>query len=312
MLTEGPNTVFPTDDVGAPPPRRSRAGFPDAPPPAHDPFAPAGTNGYRRGDPPEILLRAPSEPPPSRRRTGPTRRSPALGEPLQITVDAIRVRRVLWTVIAAVVVLNVIASVGAGLRFLPYTLTRFFDGDNKVNFPTTGKTLLLLTSTVLLLICWAAARRRRDPSAGGWLLLGLCTAFAFGDESTYLHQSLAEVLNKKFHFTGPLTFAWTIVYWPMAAMASVVLLRYLRTMHARVRRILLPGGVLYVTGAILLEPVKSELADRFGQGSLQMALAAAISDSLQLIGLALLVSALLTAVGLLTPEVRFSLGTRRG
>ncbi|MBK6872866.1 MAG: hypothetical protein IPJ14_06985 [Kineosporiaceae bacterium] len=306
--------MFPTDDASAARGHRSRAGFTASPDVLADPF-PTGTNGYRRGDPPEILLRAPGESgatPSARRRSGQTRRSPAPGEPLHITVNTLRVRQLIWAVIAFLVLMNLISSAGAGLRFLPYTLTRFFDGDDKVNFPTTGKTLLLLTSTVLLLTCWAAARRRRDPSAAGWLLLGLCTAFAFGDESIYLHQTLAEVLNKKFHFTGPLTFAWTIVYWPMAAMASIVLVRYLRTMHPRVRRLLLPGGVLYVTGAILIEPVKSELADRFGEGTIQMEMAAALSDSMQLIGLALLVGSLLTALSLLTPEIRLSLRTRRG
>ncbi len=66
------------------------------------------------------------------------------------------------------------------------------------------------------------------------------------------------------------------------------------------------------SGRILIEPVKSELADRFGEGTIQMEMAAALSDSMQLIGLALLVGSLLTALSLLTPEIRLSLRTRRG
>lgn len=227
----------------------------------------------------------------------------APGQPIRLGVDSRRVCGVLWSATGTLVVLNLLASAGSALNILPYTITRFFDGDNKVNFPTGAKTLYLLTGTLLLLGCWTAARRRADPSRTGWLLLAGCTAFAYVDETTYLHQSLSEVLNKIFHFTGVLTFAWTIVYWPAAAMAAVFLLRNLRTMHPRVRRILLPGGVLYVVGAIVMEPLKSVLADHFGEGSLPMEMTAALSDCLQLIGLTLLVSALLTALALLTPAV---------
>jgi len=275
---------------------------------------------YRPGDPPPILLRGPmpDEVPPAAQRTGRDRRSPggrrrpAQGAPVHIGLPIPRIQRVLWLVTGTLVLANLVASVGSGTKVLPYTVARFFDGDDKVNFPTGAKTLLLLTCTVLLLACWTAARRAADSSAAGWLLLSMCTAFAFLDETTYLHQSLAEVLERQFHFTGPLKFAWTVVYWPMAAFASIFLMRNLRSMHPRVRRLLLPGGILYVIGAIVLEPVKSVLVERFGEGSLQMELAAAVSDSLQLIGLTLLVCSLLTAAGLLTPSFTLAFAGQRG
>jgi len=235
---------------------------------------------------------------------------PVLGAAVHVGVPLGRVQRAVWAVSGALVLADVVASVGAGLRVLPYALTRFFDADYKVNFPTGQKMLLLLVATILLLGCWTAARRARDPSATGWLLLALCTAFALVDETVYLHQSLAEELQHHFDFGGPLAYAWTVVYWPMAALASVFLLRNLRAMHARVRRLLLPGGILYVTGAILLEPVKSQLMERYGENSLQLKAAAAVSDSLQLIGLTLLVCSLLTAASLLTPAFTLEFGHR--
>jgi hypothetical protein len=238
-------------------------------------------------------------------------RRPAPGAPVDLVVDIPRVRRVMWRATAVLVILNIAASIGASLDAVPYTLTRFFDGDNKVNFPTGAKTLYLLACTVLLLGSHVAARRRNDPSATGWLLLGLCTAFAFVDETTYLHQSLSEVMTGHFHFTGVLTYAWTIVYWPVAAMASVFLVRNLGDLHPRVRRLLLPGGVLYVTGAIVMEPLKSELADRYGEGSLPMELTAAVSDSMQLIGLTLLASALIAVLAMLTPSITLHFSRER-
>lgn len=220
--------------------------------------------------------------------------------PVLVMVPLRRIQHVLWGLTAALVLADGVASIGAGLRLLPFTATRFFDGDYKVNFPTGEKLLLLLTATVLLFGCWTAARRAVDRAATGWLLLGLCTAFALMDETVYLHQSLAAVLHDHLALGGPLAYAWTIVYVPMAALASVFLLRNLRSMHPRVRRLLMPGGIVYVTGAIVLEPVKSQLMERYGETSMPLKAAAALSDSLQLIGLTLLVCSLLTAASLLT------------
>ncbi|MFZ0157818.1 MAG: hypothetical protein WAL50_02220 [Kineosporiaceae bacterium] len=218
---------------------------------------------------------------------------------MQVVLPLRRIQRTLWGLTGLLVLADGVASAGAALRVLPYTLTRFFDGDYKVNFPTGAKLLLLLVATVLLTACWTAARRAADRSATGWLLLGFCTAFALMDETVYLHQSLAELLRQHFDLGGPLAYAWTIVYIPMAALASVFLLRNLRTMHPRVRGLLMPGGVVYVTGAILMEPVKSQLMEQYGENSLPLKAAAAVSDSMQLIGLTLLVCSLLTAVSLL-------------
>jgi hypothetical protein len=228
-----------------------------------------------------------------------------------IAVDQVRVSRVLWMATAVLVVLDVAASVAAGLNAVPWNLTRFFDADYKVNFPTGAKTFLLLAATLLLLGCWWCARKQRHESARGWILLAGCTGFAFVDETTYLHQSLAEVMRSRYDFEGVLAYAWTVVYWPVAALASVFLLRNLRTMHPRVRNLLLPGGVLYASGALLFEPVKSQLAETYGEGSLQLKLSAATSDSLQLIGLTLLVCSLIRAAGYLTDGFSFVFERRR-
>jgi hypothetical protein len=217
-------------------------------------------------------------------------------ESVTVAVDLPAVTTVLWIVTAALVVLDFVASVAAATRLLPYALTRFFDGDSKVNFPTGEKTTLLLTASLLMLLCWTAGRRRQDEAASGWLLLALVTGYAFVDETIYLHQTLSTAMTDKLHLTGVLKYSWTAVYVPAALLVGIFLLRNLRLMAAPVRRRLLPGGAIYVAGAMLLEPVKGHLADTRGDDSLAFKLAAAVSDSLELVGLTLLVIAMLVAV----------------
>jgi len=203
------------------------------------------------------------------------------------------------------IVLDFLVSFAAAKNLLPYTITRFFDGDSKVNFPTGAKTTFLLSAVVLMLCCWAAGRRSGDRAARGWLLLALVTGFAFIDETTFLHQSLSDALQKAFHFSGVLKYSWTIIYLPAGLLVGIFLLRNLRFMLPEVRNRLLPGGAVYVIGAMALEPIKSR-ASEGGENSVTFKLTAAVSDSLELAGLALLVCALLVAAHLLARGFTFS------
>jgi hypothetical protein len=252
---------------------------------------------------------------PSAAGTSPTRRSRAgRGRPANsaeqvvvIGVDLARVRAVVWQVSIFMIVMDFAASAAAGLTLAPYTFTRFFDADAKVNFPTGDKTTLLMAAALLMLGCWTALRRRGDPAAKGWLLLALVTIFAFVDETTWLHQSLSAVLSDKYHFTGVLKYAWTVVYVPAAVLVGIILLRHLRAMGPVVRNRLLPAGAVYVVGAIGFEPVKSLIAGASGDGSLPFKMVAAASDSTEMAGLAMMVCAMLHAVRAVAPGFSFAL-----
>jgi hypothetical protein len=236
-----------------------------------------------------------------------SRRASSERDEVLITVDLRQVQLAMWALVGILVVADFFVSAASVTQLLPYSITRFFDGDAKVNFPTTGKTTLLLAAALLMLGCWTACRRRHDPQARGWLALALVTAFAWTDESTYLHQTLNEEMTKKLHLTGFLQFSWTIIYLPAAVLVGVFLLRNLRIMPAAVRNRLLPGGAVYATGALLFEPIKSHIADTYGDGGMLFKMAAGVSDSLELVGLTMLVCAVLVAADLLTVGFSFAL-----
>lgn len=224
-----------------------------------------------------------------------------------LRVDLARVNRVIRAAMGTLVVLDFLAAVLSAKGLVPYFFLRFFDADQKVNFPTGAKTAFLLFSTLLMLACWVTCKRSGDPLAKGWLLLAIGTGFAFIDETTYLHQSLSTAMANAFNLTGVLKYAWTILYAPAAAVIAIFLFRDLASIDPQVRRRLLPGGALFVGGALLLEPVKSNLSDSVGESGLAFRLTAAVSDSLELTGLAVLTGAMLLALSQLTARFGFSL-----
>jgi hypothetical protein len=227
-----------------------------------------------------------------------------------LRVEVRRVQRILVLVAATLVVLDFLASAAAALG-APYELTRFFDADAKVNFPTGFKTTMLLTVTLLLLAEWSFALYERSRFAPAWRLLAAVTGFAFLDETIYLHQSLATILHSHLHTTGPLVYAWTIVYAPVAAMVVIIVLRYIRYLDRALMWRLILGGGLYVVGTLAFEPVKSEIAESRGDSGLPFKLTAAISDSMEMIGLTVLAIILLTELARTTRVIGLTLDRGR-
>lgn len=227
-----------------------------------------------------------------------------------LRVDLNLVRRVVWPALTALVVLDFAAVLGrkAGV---PSGLLRFFDGDLKINFPTGYKTTFLLAVALLFTVLWRSGSRRADPFAPGWRLLAYVSLFAFVDETVYLHQSLSSFLHEHLHWHGVLLYSWTVIYAPAAAAVAVLLLRHVRHLDSRARRDILLSGGLYVVGALLFEPVKSAVASRYGDGGLAFGLTAAVSDSLELLGLTLLVLVLLAQVAVQVPAVTLAIETPR-
>jgi hypothetical protein len=297
-----PGAAAPSQGYGA-----AQPGYGQAPAAGYQPgYQPGYDAGY--GQPPAGPGYAVPQPPAGPGYGAAPAGAPADGSDDPVTtirVSAQRVTKVVWAAVGTLVVLDVLASLAAAFDLAPYVLLRFFDGDSKVNFPTAGKTSLMLLSALLMLACWTVSKRRGDPAARGWLLLSGVTAFAFLDESIYLHQSLSDAVTKAFGLSGILHYSWTIVYAPMAVLVGVFVLRDMQLMNPVIRRRLLPAGALFAGGAIALEPIKSKLADSAGDGSLAFRLTAATSDSLELVGLGLLATGALAALMFLTSRLTF-------
>ena len=227
---------------------------------------------------------------------------------LDLRVRTGTVRRWLGAVLALLVLANLGASVAEGNSWLPDSLTRFFDGDEKVNLPTGYKVTLLLASTVLLAVRSVAARRAGERLRSFWVLLTVLVGLAFLDETTYFHQTLTTVLQRHTGLDhGVFRFGWAWVYLPAVVVVGVVVVRYLLALPAGLRNRLVLVAVLYVGGSLGLEPVKSEISEGGGTHTLKYQLAAWVSDSAEMIGLFLLVLTLLAELARVVAAVSLHL-----
>jgi len=240
-------------------------------------------------------------------RRQPRGRPAAPGETVLVAVQSGRVQVILWLVVGSLVCLNFLVSVIGRLNLLPWTLTRFFDGNDHDSFLIGTTATIGLLTALLMFGCMVAARHRGDLAERGWRMLGWVTLFVFADETTSLHRSVADVVRARYHFTGAAGYTWALMYLPAAVAVIAVLLRDARHFPPAVLRRLLPGGALYAFGVIGLEPVLAGIARDNGDDSLSFRLLAAFADSCAIVGLVLVFSAALVAAGWLADGFTFSL-----
>jgi hypothetical protein len=223
--------------------------------------------------------------------------------PVVVNVDIERTTRVIWILVVVLIVATFAAQLFRE-AVSANTVVNLLDSDQKLNFPTTLKLLLMLTSTGLFALVGLATAERRARVR--WLGMAVIFGLVTLDEFTYMHQRLSDAIHDAVGTGGVLRFAWIVVYLPLLVVVAIVYLPFWRNLARRLRYQLLAAAILFAGGSAGVELAKGALYDD-DQWSLTFGLVASVSDSLELIGLALLVAALLEYVTSLTRGVTFLL-----
>ncbi len=218
------------------------------------------------------------------------------------SIPARAAARVIWVAVAILIVATF------SVQFVRSQSGRsvivdLFDANQKLNFPTAMKVVLLLGSTVLFVGVGLTVRDRWHRIR--WFGIGAVFAFLSLDEMTYMHQRISDILHESLGTSGPLQFAWVLVYLPLLAVLTVVYLPFWRRLANPLRTQLLLAAIGFAGGSGGLEFFKAALFDD-ERWKLSFGLVASTSDSLELLGLALLVSALLNTIGRATSSVNLT------
>jgi len=222
-----------------------------------------------------------------------------VGAPITVPVPIARIVRVVWIVVAILIVATFAAQLYRE-AVSANTIVNLLDSDQKLNFPSTAKLILMLGATLLFACIGLASTHRHARTR--WLGMSVIFGLVTLDEFTYMHQRLSDAMHDVAGTHGPLRFAWVLVYLPLLAILAVVYLPFWRTLPTRLRYGLLLAAVLFAGGSGGIELVKGALYDD-EHWSLSFGLIASLSDSLELIGLAILVAILLEHLATLTRGV---------
>ena len=215
------------------------------------------------------------------------------------TLSARVISRVIWCSVAVLIAATFVVQFIRD-RSGKSTVVNLFDSDQKLNFPSAMKIVLLLSATLLFLLLAIAVRDHWHRLR--WYGISAVFALLTVDEMTYMHQRLSDALHDFLGTSGPLKFAWVLVYLPLLAVLMVVYLPFWRRLANPLRWQLLVAALGFAGGSGGIEFFKADLFDD-RHWKLSFGLVASVSDSLELLGLAVLVTALLATIGRATSSV---------
>ncbi len=150
---------------------------------------------------------------------------------------------------------------------LPWLLRQLFDLDEENNLPTWFSQFLLLNNAfVLCIIASNLAQKKRYywwALAIGFLVLSI-------DEVAGLHETFHSVID----------FNWAIPAGILVAIIGIVFIPFLRSLDRRLAIIYLTSGVIFISGALIIELLSEDMRTK----SLEYALATALEEGMEMAG----------------------------
>lgn len=159
-----------------------------------------------------------------------------------------------------------------------------FSLSSEANVPTWFSSVLLAGCAVA---AGAIASRAQAWRRHWW---GICVALAYVslDETAELHENL----GGHFDLHGLLYFDWVIWAALAVAILAVIYWPFLRALSSPTRERLILAAVIYVGGALVMELPLGWWTDRFGPDTLGYALIDWVEETMEMVGAALALHAL--------------------
>lgn len=177
-------------------------------------------------------------------------------------------------------------------------LFRLFNLSEEGNVPTWFSATTLLLCAALLGITWRVVRAAGEQYTRHWAGLALMFLFMAVDEGASIHELLILPLRSLFAAERALYFAWVIPYGIAVAFFALAYLRFLRALPRRTGLLMLAAGLLFVAGALGMEMLSPYIYDWTGEVSLPMFVMLLVEETLEMLGVAVFIYALLDHLAL--------------
>lgn len=228
-----------------------------------------------------------------------------------IQVSPRRVTLMLMAGIALIVVVNVAAGINQWATGTE--VPEYIDVADEPSVPTWYSTGLLLMASALLFVIARAKRMTGDRWRRHWLGLAWVVLYMSVDEITSFHNYLNQLVPDWMAETGPFSGAWIARHlWLipgtiLVLVVAAVFLRFVVRLPPVTRNLFLLAGATFVAGSIGGEAIEGWFAARYGGGILT-ASTTLLEETLELVGVVILIYALLRHLAVIEPEIVFRIG----
>lgn len=232
------------------------------------------------------------------------------GRDRAITISPPGVLRVLLAIIGVLLLghaLVTLAEFGFG-RDHVFGLRRLLDFNGEANAPAWYSSLLLLLGSVLLGVVARERRANGERLHRHWTGLALVFLFLALDEAAAVHEQLIDPVRDALGTGGAFLHAWIIPYAIALVLLLIVYVPFLRALAARTLRLMLLSGAVYLAGAVGMEMVGGYAWDRHPVRGVPIVAIMALEETLEMVGLALFVHAVLDHLAREHPVLRLRIG----
>jgi hypothetical protein len=245
--------------------------------------------------------------------TEPTQREQTDIDAGQTSVEIGLPQRAIVLVLSALIVVFLVAHMAFSInRYI--THVTFFGSDNlyvvfdlwdEVSIPSWYSTTLLMFAAGLLAVIAVAKRQVRDRYRHHWMGLALIFLALSIDDAADLHGHTSYRLQATFETGGFFAYAWVIPAAIACFLVGLAYLRFLADLPPPIRWRFLIGGLLFLTGALVMEMIEGRYDTQHGVENMPYRIMVAIEESLEMAGIVLFISALLTYLAKTANQVVF-------
>ena len=176
-----------------------------------------------------------------------------------------------------------------------YGLVPLFDFDTERNTPTMYSAIALIFASVLLLYIALTHKKLKLPYIM-WLGLSVIFLFLSIDEVTKIHERLGDPTREAFNTSGLLFFGWMIPYGIALVIFIIAYSRFLFKLPKDTMILFLISGAVFISGAIGFEMLGGRQVELYGYSNLLYSFYYTCEESLEMIGVALFIYALLSYI----------------
>lgn len=232
----------------------------------------------------------------------------SMDEPM-ISIQPGRVTRALVGLAVILIALSVSGQIlkavtghDVAMGFIP-----LFDLNGEANAPTFFSQFLLLFAGLLLgRVAWSKSRTG-GQFARHWMVLAGVFAFLSVDEAAGIHELLIEPLRDSLGLGGVLYYAWVLPYTIGVIVLGLFILPLLKQLPPIILKLFLLSAALYVGGAIGVELLGGQHAERYGDQTVVFSILTTIEESMEIGGVIVFIHALLLHVRSCCPTLRLHL-----
>ncbi len=153
---------------------------------------------------------------------------------------------------------------------------------------------------------WTISRihqKSNKPYGVYWSIMSCLFLFLAVDESAMVHENLIKPLRHTLDASGLFYFSWVIPYGLLLMIGIFVFYRFINSIPADIRKLIVWAGIVYVFGALGLEMLGGFYADQYSTRTITYTVLVTFEETLEMSGLSILVFALFSYLETLVDSI---------